>query len=133
RDLTCLAFHYETQPNPNPLSWCLHQLPAWFHRLEVLFNHAVELVAPFFVFGPRRARHVAGGLVVLFQALLILSGNLSFLNWLTIAVAVACFDDGVFAGLLPASLRARLDRHVAGAEETKPRRIGAYALACVVA
>ena len=84
RDLTCLVFHYETQPNPNPLSWWFHQLPPWFHKLEVLFNHLVELVAPFFVFGPRRARHVAGGLMVLFQVLLILSGNLSFLNWLTL-------------------------------------------------
>jgi len=133
RDLTCLVYHYETQPNPNPLSWYFHQAPVWFHRLEVLFNHLVELVAPFFVFGPRRARLVAGGSVVLFQALLILSGNLSFLNWLTIAVAVACFDDGLFARLLPTSLRARLDRHVAGAEETKARRIAAYALASVVA
>ena len=44
----------------------------------MLFNHFVELIAPFFVFGPRRARLVAGGLIVLFQSLLILSGNLSF-------------------------------------------------------
>jgi hypothetical protein len=105
----------------------------WFHRIEVLFNHLVELVVPFFVFGPRRARLVAGGLVVLFQVLLILSGNLSFLNWLTIAVAVACFDDGVLGRLLSTSLRAHLERHVAGAEETKARRIAAYALASVVA
>ena len=35
RDLTCLFYHYETQPNPNPLSWYLHQLPPWFHRLGV--------------------------------------------------------------------------------------------------
>src|SRR6185503_9077782 len=73
-------FHYETQPNPNVFSWYLHQLPAWFHRLEVLFNHLVELVAPWFYFGPRRARLVAGGLTVLFQALLIVSGNVAFLS-----------------------------------------------------
>ena len=122
RDLTCLVFHYETQPNPNPLSWYLHQLPAWFHRLEVLFNHLVELVAPFFVFGPRPARLVAGGLLVLFQVLLILSGNLSFLNWLTLTVCVACLDDGAFRRLLPGALRERLDAAVAGAEETKAAR-----------
>lgn len=115
RDLTCLVYHYETQPNPNPLSWYFHQAPVWFHRIEVLFNHVVELVAPFFVFGPRRARLVAGALVVLFQVILILSGNLSFLNWLTIAAAVACFDDTVFAPLLPVSVYARLARQVAGA------------------
>jgi hypothetical protein len=133
RDLTCMVFHYETQPNPNPLSWYFHQAPVWFHKLEVLFNHLVELVAPFFVFGPRRPRLVAGALVVLFQVLLILSGNLSFLNWLTIVVAVACFDDGVFARLLSAAMRARLERRVTGAEETTARRFASYALAAVVA
>jgi hypothetical protein len=133
RDLTCLVYHYETQPNPNPLSWYLHQAPVWFHRLEVAFNHFVELVVPFFVFGPGRARLVAGGLVVLFQVLLMLSGNLSFLNWLTIAVAVGCFDDGVFAPLLRGSARERLAGHVSGATETKARRVAVYALAATAA
>jgi hypothetical protein len=132
RDLTCLVYHYETQPNPNPLSWYAHQAPLWFHELEVAFNHVVELVAPLFVFGPRWPRRVAGGLIVLFQVLLILSGNLSFLNWLTLTVAVACFDDGVFARVLPASWRVRLERHVEGVEETKARAMTTYALALVV-
>jgi Lipase maturation factor len=132
RDLTCLVFHYETQPNPNPLSWYLHQMPEWFHRLEVLFNHLVELVAPFFVFGPRPARLLVGSLLVLFQVLLILSGNLSFLNWMTLTVCVACLDDGAFRGLLPVRLRERVDAAVAGAEEGKARGLACYALAVVV-
>ena len=133
RDLTCLVFHYETQPNPNPLSWWFHQLPPWFHKLEVLFNHLVELVVPFFVFGPRRARHVAGGLIVVFQVLLILSGNLSFLNWLTIVPALACFDDGPLERLLPSRWREGLSQRVATAEESKARGFACYALAAVVA
>ena len=32
RDLTCLYYHYETQPIPNPLSWWLHFRPHWFHQ-----------------------------------------------------------------------------------------------------
>lgn len=99
RDLTCLAFHYETQPIPNPLSWYLHHLPMWFHEAGCLFNHFVELVVPFFYFAPRRLRHHAGFLTILFQALLILSGNLSFLNWLTIVITIPCFDDSAFAWL----------------------------------
>ena len=87
RDLTCLVYHYETQPKPSPVSWLLHQAPGWVHALGVLFNHAVELVVPFFVFGPRRARLAAGALLVGFQVTLIVSGNLSFLNWLTIVPA----------------------------------------------
>ncbi len=99
-DLTCLDYHYETQPNPNPLSPILHRMPEITHRVGVLINHAVEIIAPFFVFGPRRARLIAGSAIIGFQVLLILSGNLSFLNWLTIAVALACFDDGAFSFLV---------------------------------
>ena len=74
RDLTCMMFHYETQPLPNPVSWYLHHLPPVVHRLEVLFNHFVELVAPWFLFAPRKLRHLAGAFLVLFQLLLIISG-----------------------------------------------------------
>jgi hypothetical protein len=96
RDFTCLVFHYETQPNPSPMSWLFHQAPPWVHTIGVLFNHAVELGAPILVFGSRNARRVAGGLFVAFQIVLIVSGNLSFLNWLTIVPALACFDDALF-------------------------------------
>jgi hypothetical protein len=92
----------------------LHQAPLWFHQIGVAFNHLVELAAPFFVFGPRRARHIAGSLIVLFQCMLILSGNLSFLNWLTIAVAIPCFDDSFLRHFVPrriASRAAELDAH----------------------
>ena len=108
RDLTCLDFHFETQPNPSPLSWWFHGAPHALHATGVLFNHFVELVVPFFAFGPRRMRHVAGALLVFFQLTLIASGNLSFLNWLTVVPALACFDDTAFARLLPPVRRTRV-------------------------
>jgi hypothetical protein len=101
RELTCLAFHYETQPIPNPFSHVLHFMPLWFHKLGVLFNDLCELVAPFFVFGPARLRRIAGLLLVSFQVMLIVSGNLAFLNWLTIVPALACFDDSFWRRVLP--------------------------------
>lgn len=113
RDLTCLVYHYETQPNPSPVSWVLHHLPRWTHVAGALFNHLVELVAPFLVLGPRAARRTAGVLFVAFQALLIASGNLSFLNWLTIVPALACFDDALLVRVVPARLRERLAAFVA--------------------
>jgi hypothetical protein len=100
RDLTCLDYHFETQPNPNPLAFWLHRAPHAVHAAGVLCNHFVELVVPWFAFGFRRWRHAAGVLLVTFQAWLILSGNLSFLNWLTIVPALACFDDTAFAVVL---------------------------------
>lgn len=101
RDLTALYYHYETQPVPNPLSRLLHFLPQWFHKAGVLWNHFVELIVPWFGFGPRLGRHIAGVLMVSFMGVLIFSGNLSFLNWLTIIPALACFDDTFWRRVLP--------------------------------
>jgi hypothetical protein len=105
RDFTCLDVHFETQPNPNPLSWWLHHSPHALHVAGVMFNYVVELVAPWFAFGLRPYRHAAGVVLAALQVSLILSGNLSFLNWLTLVPVLACFDDTAWAGLLPRSLR----------------------------
>jgi hypothetical protein len=63
-----------------------------------------ELIAPWFVFWPTIARRLAGAIIVLFQLTLIAGGNLSFLNWLTIVPALACFDDAVWEKVLPRRL-----------------------------
>uniref|UniRef100_A0AAY4DA62 Lipase maturation factor n=1 Tax=Denticeps clupeoides TaxID=299321 RepID=A0AAY4DA62_9TELE len=99
RDLTCMDYHYETQPVPNPISYYLHRSPWWFHRFETLSNHFIELVVPFLTFLGRRMCMVNGILQILFQVMLIVSGNLSFLNWLTIVPSLACFDDASLAFL----------------------------------
>jgi len=115
RDLTCLYYHYETQPLPNPVSWWLHFRPHWFQKLGVVFNHVAELVAPWFVAWPRVARLAAGALMLAFQLTLIVSGNLSFLNWLTIVPILACFDDGFLRRVLPRWVVARAERAAAEA------------------
>ena len=110
RDLTCLLYHYETQPIPNPISRYLHFAPLWFHRLGTGWNHFVELIVPWFSFGPRTVRHLAGVLLVSFQLFLIVSGNLSFLNYLTIVPCLACFDDSFWRKVLPRRLVRLNDR-----------------------
>ncbi len=110
-DLTCMVFHYETQPLPNAVSPWMHALPGWAHRLETLATHFLELVVPWFLLAPDRlrvARHAAGAITVGFQGVLIASGNLSWLNYVTIVIALSCFDDGFWSALLPRSLGARL-------------------------
>src|SRR5216117_1921409 len=110
RDLTCLYYHYETQPIPSPISRYLHFAPHWFHNIETVWNHFVELVVPWFSFGPRLARHIAGVLLVTFQIFLIISGNLSFLNYVTIIPFLACFDDSFLRHFLPKALVSRAER-----------------------
>ncbi|WP_049927067.1 lipase maturation factor family protein [Halopiger goleimassiliensis] len=99
RDLTCLDYHYETQPIPNPLSWFAHHLPDRFHRLEVLGNHVVELAIPFLYFAPQPYAAVGGVATIGFQLWLMLTGNFAFLNALTIVQAIATFGDGVLTGV----------------------------------
>src|SRR5207249_2596204 len=117
RDLTCMFYHYETQPIPSPISRYLHFAPQWFHKLETFGNHFTELVVPWFSFGPRTTRHIAGALLVLFQVFLIISGNLSFLNYLTIVPFLACFDDTLLRHVLPKKLVERAQR---AAQQTPP-------------
>ncbi|MBI2346636.1 MAG: lipase maturation factor family protein [Deltaproteobacteria bacterium] len=104
RNLTCLVYHYETQPIPNPVSWYLHQGPVWFHKAGVLFNHFIELVVPFGIFFPHPISTIAGSLIVLFQVILIVSGNLSWLNYLTLVLCIPCFSDTVLRRVLPLSV-----------------------------
>ncbi|MGH9363742.1 MAG: lipase maturation factor family protein, partial [Thermoanaerobaculia bacterium] len=57
--LTALRFYYETQPLPPWTAWFMHQLPPWIQTVSCTVMFAVELVVPFFVFGPRRLRLAA--------------------------------------------------------------------------
>ncbi|MBS2031227.1 MAG: lipase maturation factor family protein [Deltaproteobacteria bacterium] len=107
RDLTCLDYHFETQPIPNPLSPYFHFAPHGVHVAGVLMNHVAELLCPFLIFLGRTSRHVAAMIMLVFQLTLILSGNLSFLNWLMIVPILACFDDGAWARVLPWRMVAR--------------------------
>jgi len=107
RNLTCLYYHYETQPLPNPLSRHFHRLPHRMQRFSVLFSHGVQLVAPWGLFFPQPIASVAGGVIILQQLLLIVSGNYSWLNWLTIILGLSACSDatlGMAAGHATAAL-----------------------------
>jgi len=136
RDLTCLDFHYLTQPLPNPLSPWFHFHPAVVHRLEVLYNHFVELVSCWFALAPDRWRRlrITGGIAMLaFQISLILSGNLSFLNYLTIVPVLACFDDAFLRRFLPRQVGAAADHAARAAAPSRAQSVAAAVLLALVA
>lgn len=110
RNLTALTFHYETQPLPTWIAWYAHQLPAWFHKASAIAMFGVELVVPFLIFLPRRARFVAFWLFVLLQMILAVTGNYTFFNLLSIVLCVPLLDDRALARMLPAKWRESLGR-----------------------
>ena len=109
RDLTCLYYHHETQPMPNALSWYFHHLPKPLHKAEVAGNHFAQLVVPFALFLPQPFAAAAGLVIVVTQGWLVLSGNFSWLNALTIVLALAAFDDA-FLGWLRVAAPGDLDQ-----------------------
>lgn len=101
RDLSCLDYHHETQPMPNRLSWYFHHLPKPLHRVEVAANHFAQLVVPWFLFAPEPLSTAAATIIVITQMWLVLSGNFSWLNFLTIGLGLAAIDGSVLAHVLP--------------------------------
>lgn len=88
RNLTALDYHYETQPLPTPLAWFLYQLPAAFQKFSTAMVFVAELIVPFCFFGPRVVRRTGATATALFQLLILLTGNYTFFNWLTIALCL---------------------------------------------
>lgn len=101
RDLTCLYYHHETQPMPNPLSSYFHHIPQPIHRAGVGFSHFVQLIAPFGLFAPASIAAIAGALIIFHQLMLIVSGNYSWLNWITIVLALTAFSDSILGKFFP--------------------------------
>ncbi len=103
RHLTALRFHYETQPLPPWTAWYAHHLPAWFQSSSAAAMFAIEGLAPFLVFAPRRARMFGAAVMAILQGLILVSGNYGFFNWLALALCVMLLDDAAW----PAWLRRR--------------------------
>ncbi|MFC0517771.1 lipase maturation factor family protein [Mucilaginibacter angelicae] len=120
RNGTALHYYFETQPIPGPLSRWFHFLPHTLLKTGLWFNWLAELISPWFTFGPQVARHIAGVVIILFQLAIAVSGNLSFLNWLTIIPALACFDDNFWRKILPRTLVIKAEAAIAGAQESRP-------------
>ncbi|MGW1596906.1 lipase maturation factor family protein [Streptomyces sp. NPDC002343] len=103
RKLTCLDYHHETQPMPGPLSWFFHHLPRPLHRVEVAANHVTQLVVPFLLFTPQPVASAAAALMIVTQLWLVLSGNFSWLNWITIVLALSALRLPATAPSVPAA------------------------------
>ncbi len=123
-DLSALTVHYFTQPLPTWTAWLLHQLPRWFHVASCGAMFVIELAVPFLVFLPRRPRHVAAVLLILLQVLILLSGNYTFFNWLTIALCLLLLEDAALLRLLPRRMGRKMSPRVSQRARRRPFLLG---------
>jgi len=95
-NLTALDYHYWSQPLPTIFGWWADQHPEWFKHFSVGFCMAVEIIAPFFIWAPRRPRLIAAGLMIFLQLVIALTGNYCFFNLLTLGLCLLLIDDAVW-------------------------------------
>ncbi len=112
RNLTALEYHFWSQPLPTPLAWYAAQLPSWLLVAGTAATLAVELGSVFLIFLPRRMRAVAAGCILLFQSLIVLTGNYNFFNLLTMLLCIFLFDDAALGRVMPRAFESLARRRV---------------------
>ncbi len=95
--LGALEYHLWTQPLPTWTAYYAHALPGFVLAAATGVALAIELVAPWFLFAPRKPRLVAVGSLIALQVGIAATGNFGFFNLLTIALCLPFIDDDVWA------------------------------------
>jgi predicted DCC family thiol-disulfide oxidoreductase YuxK len=133
--LTALDYHYWSQPLPTVFSWWADKTPEWFKHFSVAFCLAVEIIAPFCIWAPRRPRLVAAGLVIFLQMVIALTGNYCFFNLLTITLCLLLIDDAAI-GTVRRDIRAPINgapnASPARTDRPLPNRLCSYAAMAVI-
>ncbi len=83
RNLTAIAYHYQSQPIANLAAWYVYKWPLWLHKLSCFIMFVIELVVPFFLFFGEDMRLAVCALFVGLQLFIYLTGNFSYLNHMT--------------------------------------------------
>ncbi len=96
-NLTYLKNFYEReQPMPTALAWNAYHFPMAFHKFSAWSTWVVELLVPFMCFMSNIYWKRAGSiLLMLFQVPIMITGNYSILNWLTVILCIPSLDDGL--------------------------------------
>lgn len=92
-NLTGLCYHYQTQPIPNATAWYAHKLPLWFQKLSCLMMLIIEIIFPLGVFGDAEMRLVTFCFFAGLQFFIWLTGNFSYLNYMTVALSTILISD----------------------------------------
>ena len=95
-----MTFHYMTQPIPTWTAWWVHHWPAWFHRAALFPMYGIELLLPFAICFGRWGRLAAAVGCSVLMVLILLTGNYTYFNWLTIVLCLPLVQDKLWPGFL---------------------------------
>ncbi|KAM4614662.1 lipase maturation factor 2b [Polymixia lowei] len=92
--LTAVSHMLENHGSPTPLAWFAHQLPDWILRLATVGVLVSETVVPILYFAPIRCLRLGAFYIQLvYQGLSMLTGNVTVLNLLSVALSFSLLDN----------------------------------------
>jgi predicted DCC family thiol-disulfide oxidoreductase YuxK len=122
-NLSALSYYFETEPLPTPLAWYAHHLPQVLLTACTAATLIIEIVVPFLIFFPRRLRFVAAYSILFLEMLILLTGNYTFFNLLTMALCVVVFDNAAIRWFVPRRVTSLVQRR---AREIRPGEVGSF-------
>src|ERR1700685_2959955 len=105
RNFTAMDDYYQNGPLPTWVGWYVQHLPHWFHAFSTGATLVLELGLVFMLFLPRRWRIVCFFIVTPWEAMVILTGNYAFLNYLVLILGFLLLDDRFLLRFLPRAWR----------------------------
>ncbi len=99
KNWTAMCYHYQTQPIPNIAAWFVHKFPRWVHKMGTATTLFIEIAAPFLVLGTDEMRLVAFVFLFGLQLMIWMTGNFSYLNYLTAVLVTLLLSDSYLAPL----------------------------------
>lgn len=118
RHFTAMDEYYQNGPLPTWIGWYMQHLPHWFHSTTVVATLALELIIVFLLFFPRHLRIVCFLIVTPWEAIVILTANYTFLNYLVLSLGFLLLDDQAFLYFLPRRVQAWIPRELQQTEST---------------
>ncbi len=100
RHLTALDDYYQNGPLPNWIGWYAQQMPHSVQAAIALATLIIELGVSWMIFLPRPLKILCFCLVTPFQIGIILTANLTFLNYFVLALGFLLLDDRILRPLL---------------------------------
>ena len=124
-NLSALSYYFQTAPLPTPLAWYAYHLPSAVLKACTIGTFVIEIGLQFLIFFPRRLRFVAAFGILFLQVVILITGNYTFFNLLTMVLCLVLFDDAALRKVLPKRFTQVVQSH---AHEIRPGRIVAYAV-----
>eukprot|EP00501_MAST-03F_sp_TOSAG23-6_P002195 GSMAST32.ASY1.ANO1.2295.1 assembled CDS len=94
KSLTALDYHYATQCIPTPFAWFAHQLPPFYQQLSVGICLLIEIpLSILIIYLNLIFSYEILYLTISLQVLIIMTGNYTFFNLLTICLCIPLVDD----------------------------------------